>query len=480
MAQDTRRRGLDIRGFGTSLAGGGGFKLPRLRTPQKLQGQQAASITGVPSNIRIGQGDVRKGTALGVPAPLPVTAQPSPTQPAPIGQQAAVAPPVAPPTIPPVTPQVTPPVTPPTPTPFQPSPQDAQLQALRQQFLGTLAPTTEEQQIQQRLAGIVTGEERGAEAIRTQAIPTPLLRGQAAALERQVGIQAAPLQRQLGLLQQQRQAEAQRAETELGFRKTDVEREEEQREEFERGTREEAIAGLVTQGVTDAAQLSGLLPGVSVDEISETLESLGVQKPEAPEPFTLAPGQMRFDAQGNIVATGGPRLRTETEIGKALERQEKDVAARSSQIDAIATVNEILGSEDLETVTGTSRLGIRARTAGTASVRGALSRLKGLTSLEGRNKLKGTGTISDFEAGMLANSANSLNFAIDDDGKVAMSDAEVQQNLKNIRGVLLAKTGEPVTIIATDPNTGESRILENQTRENIEDAALQGFIVDYQ
>ena len=195
--------------------------------------------------------------------------------------------------------------------------------------------------------------------------------------------------------------------------------------------------------------------------------------------FTLSPGEMRFDKEGNIVAKGGPKSPSEAEITKSLERAEKSESARSTQVTAVSLVNSILGSSDLGTVSGVSRLGLSARIASTAGVRAQLAQLKAITALEGREKLKGTGTISDREQKTLEDAANSLNFAIQDDGRIAMSDEEVEQNLKNIRGVLLSKTGTPVSVIATDPSTGESKQFDNVSKKDIEDAAIQGFIIDY-
>lgn len=306
---------------------------------------------------------------------------------------------------------------------------DPQRDTFREALLASLTPSKEEKGIQEELARMLTGFETGVEGIRTQAIPTGLLRGQAAALERQVGLQAAPLQRQLGLLQEQRTGEQTRAETELGFREADIE---------------------------------------------------AAKPPEAEPGFTLAPGQTRFDASGEVVASGGPKPISEAAITAAIARTEKDEAARASQTTTIGIINEILGSEGLGKVSGKSRFGIAARTAATGDVRAKLVQLKALTSLGERDKLKGSGTISDFEAGMLANSATSLNFAIQDDGKITLSDEEADQALRNIRGVLLAKTGELVTVIASDPATGVTERFENVTREDIENAALKGLLIDYE
>lgn len=319
-SNNRQRKPLDIRGFGTSLAGGLKFpgvtpldtsKIPRVRptvrpttgqftpaAPSDLrtrQAQQAASLSGVPL------GPTRPRAALGPIRPPTPIAQAPPTAPAAVaptfttpsgatgtqGQLAALGRQQAPAPTPPVAPQA--PTPPPTPQ-FQPQAPDAQQQALREQVLGAFGQSEEQKRIQQQLASILTGEERGQEAIRTQPIPTPLIRGQAAALQRQVGIEAAPLQRQLSLLQQQRQTEQQRAEAALGFREEDIEAEDTQRREFEE------------------SQLPA--PG------------------EPGSQFTLGTGQVRFDAEGNVVARGPEK----DAVARGIEGVDGDLSSLAQEV----------------------------------------------------------------------------------------------------------------------------------------------------
>lgn len=485
-----------LKGLSNNITGQGGqqsiidrLKKRRNQSPAALGGSAKSSpmksepMTAGPQSVQPNQSFLREGPVQPV-IKSPVS-PPKPQMQA-IQRGASVSPQTVPkqPTASPTTavqPSITPTPTPP-PT-FTPRPVDSQLQALRKQVLsaGQLSPE-EEMATQERLDAILSGGVAGAEKIRTQPIATPFIRGQQAALERQIGVQADPLERQLARQQAERLARLGVAETKLGFREEDLETEQEQRNEFEVQTRQEAINDLINQGITDISQLQELLPGVPFDEIANVLETRQELTPTEQERpgFTLSPGQVRFDAQGNIVATGGPKPLTETETAKIIERQEKNQAARDTQVNTIGIINNLLANPDLSIVSGASRLGLRARLAGTADVRAQLSQLEALTSLGERDKLKGSGTISDFEATMLGNSANAINFAIQEDGRVAMSDEELTQNLRNIRGVLLAKAGEPVSFIATDPATGESRRFDNQTRQDIEDASLQGFIIDFE
>jgi len=475
--------------------------LSRLRKAR--QTGQAGAATSAPLSTTVNQipaptGPQTKaspGDLKAISAPPPIAPPPPITTPVP--QPLAVAPtaPAQPATAAPAAP--TPPQAAPTaPVPAPVAPAAApvapavppQIEALRSQITAGFTPSAQETQLQQQLNQILTGAETGVEAIRTQPIPTPFLRGQAAGLERQAGLAAVPLQRQLALLQQQRQAQQEGALVQLGFEREDVQALQEgraQREEQQQDVTSQiqSIASDLVSAGASQEQANQVLQSQTVEQALAASAETGLLAPgedKAPD-FTLGAGQVRFDAQGEIIAKGPPKPVSAVAEAKAIERTEKDAAARDTQISTISLINSLLGSPDLATVSGKSRFGIPARLAGTANVKGQLSQLKALTSLEGRNQLKGTGTISDFEAQMLSNAANALNFAIGDDGRVAMSDVAVEQNLKNIRGVLLSKAGEPVTIIATDPaGVLPSETFENVTRADIQNAALNGLIIDYQ
>lgn len=443
--------------------------MPPITFPRKNEGQRVKKLLG-PNKVSISQSGALQRATAPAAAPVPVaptpTVAPTPVAPAPVAtpaptqqqqlnairtgisaaqrgvdalpsQNAAADVPVAP----------------------------TQLQQIRERLVTSRGPTEREIGLQESINKRLTAGEKGIEDIRGQAIPQGLLVGQAAALERQAIGRLAPLQRQLALLQQQRTGEREAATEELGFAQAD----------------QTTLQGLASQalgaGATDE-QIQGILSAGSTQAGFEAAAATGLLRDtEEDAGFTLSPGQQRFDAEGNVIASGGPRQATDAQINAALARTEKDEASLQTQVSTVGIVNGLLNNiEELDAVSGL----IRTTFAGTADTRGALAQLKGLTSLAERDKLKGSGTISDFEAGMLANSANSLNFAIQDDGTVKMSETDLQQNLKNIRGVALLKSGESVSVVITDPATGESRTFDDQTRDSLQEASLQGFIIDFE
>ena len=195
--------------------------------------------------------------------------------------------------------------------------------------------------------------------------------------------------------------------------------------------------------------------------------------------FSLSPGEIQFDAEGNVIARGGPKAPSATAEAKAIERLEKKQAEEETQNNVIGIVNNILGDANLSRISGNKigRILSGASFSGTAGVRAQVSQLKALTSLAGRNALKGSGTISDFEAKMLSDSANALNFAIQSDGQILMSDDEVQQNLKNIRGVILSRQGQDVDVLVIK---GGEEISATLNRADIQSLIKDGSIIEYQ
>ncbi len=260
----------------------------------------------------------------------------------------------------------------------------------------------------------------------------------------------------------------------------------------------------------EAARQSSL--GASQFALERADIAAGIAREEAApgEPFTLRPGEVRFGEEGEEVARGkevakdrktqitrlgnrqvlvdtqtgetikdlGPAPVSEADALKAIERSEKDVAKRTSQAQTIGIINRIISDEDFSKVVGSGLGKVFGGLAGFADIRGKIIQLKALTSLEGREKLKGSGTISDFEAQMLSDSATSINSSIQDNGEIKMRQSDAVQNLKNIRGTLQLKSGLDVEVTVTDPTSGDSQQgFLNSSQVN--DLHLQGLLIDF-
>lgn len=99
------------------------------------------------------------------------------------------------------------------------------------------------------------------------------------------------------------------------------------------------------------------------------------------------------------------------------------------------------------------------------------NQLKSLLSLENRQKLKGSGAISDYESRTLSSAATALDRSL--------SNEDFTKELKKIRGVLASANGQPVTVKVTDPATGKMK-TGDLTKTEINDAINQGYVIEYQ
>lgn len=135
--------------------------------------------------------------------------------------------------------------------------------------------------------------------------------------------------------------------------------------------------------------------------------------------------------------------------------------------DNISLVNDVLGNS--ESISGISQTGILPFGSG-AKTKNQYQQLKGLLALDSREKLKGSGAVSDFESRTLERSASSLGRNLGED--------DFKAELNKIKGVFQNAAGLPANVIVTNPANGEQHPTQ-LSREDINSAIGQGFNVDY-
>lgn len=91
-------------------------------------------------------------------------------------------------------------------------------------------------------------------------------------------------------------------------------------------------------------------------------------------------------------------------------------------------------------------------------------------SLENRKKLRGTGTISDFEAKTLERASTILT--------PMLSDKDAETALKQIVGVFSTAAGGSADVQITDPKTGEIK-FGSANRDSINKMILDGLLIEY-
>ncbi len=371
------------------------------------------------------------------------------------------------------TPAVTPttPISPTQPvTPTPPTQQPSELQGLRdsltyiqKRITESVAPTQEEIGLQKQLQNLIASRELGLQKAAEQPIATPFITGQQKAITTRAGIQALPLQAQLSTLQAQRKAAFDVSEAQLGFEEAKLSRAEEaakppkpftltpgqQRFEFNPATGQfEATAGVAPKEVAEKAP----------DTIGNAESGFYTWNSETKKYELAIPGT-------------GKQLSV-TDIAKAEEKKVSVEAAKSDALDAHSLVTDLLNSPGLESITGLIQglpfIGPLPGTAG-ALAKNQFNQIIGILSLENRQKLKGQGTISDFEGKMLSEASSSL-------GR-NLSEQDFRKQLLKIKGAFASASGIDADINVTSPS-GDS-FSTTASREEINQLLSEGNKVEY-
>ena len=373
------------------------------------------------------------------------------------------APPVAPPTPSPIPTTGAPTESTPTPTPAQPGAQKPPLppdspeaqrayDSANKAYQEALRISPEEISTQEDVDKLIEATKKAYRDTRGQPIALEFITGQLKSLEeRAIGL-AEPLERKLSRLQAQRTSAVEAS-------KFALERSDKAKADAESARR----FGVEQAG---AAETRGL---------AATKES----REKAEDERTFAENQRQFGLDYAIKqrqSTIQERQTTATERQAGVAEREvavKEAAGVTTGItsetgQALQLVNELLPRVD--EISGLIRTG---------KFTGSNAKLQQLTStlsLNARKLIKGTGTVSDFEARMLQETATAL-----DSGYFSgrMSNNYIEGELKRIRGVLNANAGQQVMVKITNPNTNEIK-QGNLGRDDIFSAASQGFIIEYQ
>lgn len=222
--------------------------------------------------------------------------------------------------------------------------------------------------------------------------------------------------------------------------------------------------------LTQAAQKAG----VSFNNIVAAYQT--AKAGTADEGFSLSSGQARYDSAGNLIATnegaGGGELSPEVyamakqvndgilsiqQVPSALRgavalAQQSMSNPRVQELDAvISTIDELASNPKLKNILGPVDQAIGGVFGQAATAKNLYNQLTGILALEGRNKLKGSGAISDFEFRVLKEAQSAL-------GR-NLNEKEFKKQLNKVRDVLekrkatLMSTGTSSSVSSTGGGT---------------------------
>jgi len=315
-------------------------------------------------------------------------------------------------------------------------------------YQDSLKISPDELSTQADLDRLIESTKKGYQAVKDKVIPMEFITGQLASVEARALNLAEPLEAKLARLQAARTASLEASKFAL----------------------DRADKALSAEK-SEAEKASALKEGTSFyDPVTKSW----IQAPsatKAAEGFTLSPGEIRYDANGKQIASGGAKPMTDSQITKAGEKQDALVKGKSDATGGLALVNEIINSPYLDQVFGMKNpLTYWTPGSNEQLVKSQRDQLIAMLSLENRSKLKGSGAISDFEAKTLEKAASALN--------KSLSDSDAKRVLKQIKGAFATSAGLEASVKVTSPN-GET-ISATATRDEINQLIAEGNTVEYQ
>lgn len=199
-------------------------------------------------------------------------------------------------------------------------------------------------------------------------------------------------------------------------------------------------------------------------------KSLLPAAPKAAEPFTLSPGEVRYDASGKPIASGGAKPLSQAQEQNQIDTAKAATSAQQSASQTIGLVNNLLNSKaDISGVQNPLNFILGGAGTGNAQAINQYNQLQGLLKLGIRGLLKGQGAVSDFEGRLLGSAASSL-------GR-NLGDAEFKEALQTVRGVLQTNNGQSVQVQVTDKDGNVFTGTLNG--QDIYDAVSDGATVKY-
>ncbi len=186
--------------------------------------------------------------------------------------------------------------------------------------------------------------------------------------------------------------------------------------------------------------------------------------------FTLSPGENRYDANGNLIASGGAKPLTQAQETAQIATTEKEKVAQQSATQSIGLVNNLLSGDAYKDITGVGQNPLNIFGISNGKQINDYNQLQGLLKLGIRGLLKGQGAVSDFEGKILGQAASDL-------GR-NLSNEDFKQALLKIRGVLQTNNGGETDVIIKDKN-GKVLGQGALTGKDIYDAVNDGNTVEY-
>ncbi len=308
-------------------------------------------------------------------------------------------------------------------------------------YKDSLEISPDELSTQEDLDKLIESTKKGYLATENQAIPMEFITGQLKSIEDRATNLAEPLERKLARLQAARTSSLEASKFAL----------------------ERADKKLTAEKDT----LKPISGTSFYDPATGTFKQAPSTTAKASESFTLGAGENRYDASGNLIASGGAKPISDAQAVKNQEKVEAEEAKTQESLLTANLVNQLLQGKT-DAIFGAGQF--LPSLTGSATEVTQFDTLKAKLALGARELIKGSGAISDFEARTLQNASSVLSRK--------MSNEAGKNALIQIRGALMSNAGQPVNVKVTDPSTGRS-VETTAVRDDIGKFISEGNIVEY-
>lgn len=185
--------------------------------------------------------------------------------------------------------------------------------------------------------------------------------------------------------------------------------------------------------------------------------------------FTLSAGENRYDANGKLIASGGPKPLTATQEATQLANTEKEKSAQQSASQSLGLINGLLSGDRYKAISGALQTGSIPFLGDRAAVN-EYNQLKAQLALGARSLIKGTGAISDYESKTLNEAASALSRLT--------NEGEMKKALQKIRGVIQTNNGGSTNVIIKD-SSGKVLGQGDLNSQDIYEAVKDGNTIEY-
>jgi len=185
--------------------------------------------------------------------------------------------------------------------------------------------------------------------------------------------------------------------------------------------------------------------------------------------FTLSPGEVRYGADGKVIATGGPKPMSAAQEAAQIATTEKEKQVQQTATQSLSVINNLLKGDRYKAISGALQTG-SVPFLGDRTAVAEYDQLQGLLKLGVRSLIKGQGAVSDYEGKVLGDASSALSRLT--------NESQMKEALQTVRGVIKTNSGQVTEVDVYDPDTEET-VTANLSGDEIYQLVSEGATIKY-